>query len=167
MRYLKYHLETQSKILRVLIDQKFKRINGDHDIKVNVRIMCSTSKDIRKEIDIGNFREDLYHRLNVFEINLEPLNKRTEDIPLLIKYFSEKISKAFGISKLAIDTDNPYLLEYDWPGNVRELRNLVERIGILASDEKVEKINSIIKESLKKEVKSKFDFNEKNFFNTT
>jgi two-component system nitrogen regulation response regulator NtrX len=125
--------------------------------------MCSTSKDIRKEIDIGNFREDLYHRLNVFEINLEPLNKRTEDIPLLIKYFSEKISKAYGISKLAIDTDNPYLLEYDWPGNVRELRNLVERIGILASDEKVEKINSIIKESLKKEVKSKFDFNEKNF----
>jgi two-component system nitrogen regulation response regulator NtrX len=156
-------LETQSKILRVLIDQKFKRINGDHDIKVNVRIMCSTSKDIRKEIDIGNFREDLYHRLNVFEINLEPLSKRAEDIPLLIKYFSEKISKAYGISKLAIDTDNPYLLEYDWPGNVRELRNLVERIGILASDEKVEKINSIIKESLKKEVKSKFDFNEKNF----
>ena len=156
-------LETQSKILRVLTDQTFKRINGNHDIKVDVRIICSTSKDIRKEIDMGNFREDLYHRLNVFEINLEPLNKRIEDIPLLIKYFSEKIAKSQGIPKLAIDTDNPYLLEYDWPGNVRELRNLVERIGILAPNEKIERINSIIKESLKKDVKSKFDLSESNF----
>jgi len=156
-------LETQSKILRVLTDQTFKRINGNHDIKVDVRIICSTSKDIRKEIDMGNFREDLYHRLNVFEINLEPLNKRIEDIPLLIKYFSEKIAKSQGIAKLAIDTDNPYLLEYDWPGNVRELRNLVERIGILAPNEKIEKINSIIKESLKKDGKSQFDLNERNF----
>ena len=156
-------LETQSKILRVLTDQTFKRINGNHDIKVDVRIICSTSKDIRKEIDMGNFREDLYHRLNVFEINLEPLNKRIEDIPLLIKYFSEKIAKSQGIPKFAIDADNPYLLEYDWPGNVRELRNLVERISILAPNEKIERINSIIKESLKKDVKSKFDLNEKNF----
>ena len=106
-------LETQSKILRVLTDQKFKRINGNHDINVDVRIICTTSKDIRNEIDVGNFREDLYHRLNVFEINLEPLNKRTEDIPLLIKYFSEKISKLYGISKLEIDSNNPYLLEYE------------------------------------------------------
>ena len=156
-------LETQSKILRVLTDQTFKRINGNHDIKVDVRIICSTSKDIRKEIDMGNFREDLYHRLNVFEINLEPLNKRIEDIPLLIKYFSEKIAKSQGIPKLAIDTDNPYLLEYDWPGNVRELRNLVERIGILAPNEKIERINSIIKESLKKDVKFKFELNKNNF----
>ena len=156
-------LETQSKILRVLTDQTFKRINGNHDIKVDVRIICSTSKDIRKEIDMGNFREDLYHRLNVFEINLEPLNKRIEDIPLLIKYFSEKIAKSQGISKFAIDADNPYLLEYDRPGNVRELRNLVERIVILAPNEKIERINSIIKESLKKDIKSKFDLNENNF----
>ena len=85
-------LETQSKILRVLIDQKFKRINGNHDINVNVRIICSSSKNIKKEIELGNFREDLYHRLNVFEINVESLKKRTSDIPLLVKYFSEKIS---------------------------------------------------------------------------
>ena len=156
-------LETQSKILRVLIDQKFKRINGNQDIRVNVRIICSTSKDIRKEIDKGNFREDLYHRLNVFEINLEPLNKRVEDIPILINYFSEKIAKSYGISKLVIDSNNPYLLEYDWPGNVRELRNLVERIAILAPNEKIERINSIIKESLKKDIQSKFEFNEKTF----
>jgi len=156
-------LETQSKILRVLTDQKFKRINGDHDISVDIRIICSTSKDIRKEINLGNFREDLYHRLNVVEINLEPLSKRVEDIPLLIKYFSEKIAKSYGISKLLIDVNNPYLLEYDWPGNVRELRNLVERISILAPNENSEKIDSIIKESLKKDVKSKFDLSEKNF----
>ena len=156
-------LETQSKILRVLIDQKFKRINGDHDIKVDVRIVCSSSKDIRKEIDLGNFREDLYHRLNVFEINLEPLNKRIEDIPPLIKYFSEKITKSYGISKLQIDINNPYLFEYEWPGNIRELRNLIERIAILAPNETFEKINSIIKESLKKDVKLTFDLNEKNF----
>ena len=71
-------LETQSKILRVLIDQKFKRINGKHDINVDVRIICSTNKDLPDEIDSGNFREDLFHRLNVFNIKIEPLNKRIE-----------------------------------------------------------------------------------------
>ncbi len=141
-------LETQSKILRVLIDQKFKRINGDHDIKVNVRIICSTSKDIKNEIELGNFREDLYHRLNVFEIILEPLKRRTSDIPLLIKYFSKKISLNYNLKKLEIDTNNSYLINYDWPGNVRELRNLIERIAIL-SPNSIDKISNIIKESLK------------------
>ena len=142
-------LKTQSKILRVLIDQKFKRTKGSHDIKVDVRIICSSSKDIKKEIELGNFREDLYHRLNVFEINIDPLNKRTSDIPLLVKYFSEKISSSYNLKKLAIDTDNRYLLNYEWPGNVRELRNLIERIAIL-SPVSNEKILNIIKESLKK-----------------
>ena len=141
-------LETQSKILRVLIDQKFKRIDGDHDIKVNVRIICSSSKNIKKEIELGNFREDLYHRLNVFEINLEPLKKRTSDIPLLIEYFSNKIALNYNLKKLDIDINNSYLLNYDWPGNVRELRNLIERIAILSPDTN-EKISNIIKESLK------------------
>ena len=118
-------LDTQSKILRVLIDQKFKRINGDHDIKVDVRIICSSSKDIKHEIEIGNFREDLYHRLNVFEINIEPLKNRVSDIPFLIEYFSEKISRNYNLKKLNIDTNDNYLLNYDWPGNVRELRNLI------------------------------------------
>ena len=142
-------LETQSKILRVLIDQKFKRINGNHDINVDVRIICSSSKDIKKEIKDGNFREDLYHRLNVFEINVESLKDRVSDIPLLVKYFSEKISKIYNLKKMNIDTNNNYLLNYDWPGNVRELRNLIERIGILSPDTS-EKISNIIKESLKK-----------------
>ena len=141
-------LETQSKILRVLIDQKFKRINGVHDINVDVRIICSSSKDIKEEIEHGNFREDLYHRLNVFEINIEPLKKRISDIPLLVKYFSEKISTNYNLKKLDIDTNNTYLLNYDWPGNVRELRNLIERIAIL-SPENEDKISNIIKESLK------------------
>jgi two-component system nitrogen regulation response regulator NtrX len=131
-----------------LIDQKFKRINGDHDIKVNVKIICSTNKDIRKEINLGNFREDLFHRLNVFEINIEPLSKRISDIPILIEYFSKKISSHYNLKKLDIDSDNQYLINYSWPGNVRELRNLIERIAILSPDSS-DKISNIIKESLK------------------
>ena len=141
-------LATQSKILRVLIDQKFKRINSTHDINVDVRIICSSSKDIKKEIELGNFREDLYHRINVFEINIEPLKNRISDIPLLVKYFSEKISSDYNLKKLDIDTNNNYLLNYDWPGNVRELRNLIERIAILSPNTN-NKISNIIKESLK------------------
>ena len=141
-------LETQSKILRVLIDQKFKRINGNHDINVNVRIICSSSKNIKNEILSGNFREDLFHRLNVFQIDVEPLNKRVSDIPLLIDYFSKKISESYNLKKFNIDTNNHYLINYYWPGNVRELRNLIERIAILAPDNE-EKISAIIKESLK------------------
>ena len=141
-------LETQSKILRVLIDQKFKRINGNHDISVNVRIICTSSKDIKNEIEIGNFREDLYHRLNVFEINIEPLKNRISDIPLLIDYFSKKIALSYNLKKLNIDANNKYLLQYDWPGNVRELRNLIERIAILLPNSD-DKISNIIKESLK------------------
>jgi len=141
-------LETQSKILRVLIDQKFKRINSNHDINVDVRIICSSSKDIKKEIELGNFREDLYHRLNVFEIKVDSLKNRISDIPLLVRYFSEKISSNYKLKKLDIDTNNSYLLNYDWPGNVRELRNLIERIAIL-SPEGSDKIYNIIKESLK------------------
>ena len=141
-------LETQSKILRVLIDQKFKRINGSHDINVDVRIICSSGKDIKREIEIGNFREDLYHRLNVFEINIEPLTKRISDIPDLVAYFSKKFCSSYNLKKLNIDINNKYLLSYDWPGNVRELRNLIDRIAILSPDND-DKISNIIKESLK------------------
>ncbi len=141
-------LDIQSKILRVLTDQKFKRVNGSNDVSVNVRLICSSSKDLKKEIELGNFREDLFHRLNVFEINVEPLNQRISDIPLLIKYFSKKISENYNINELDIDEDNTYILNHDWHGNVRELRNLIERIAILQPDTK-EKISNIIKESLK------------------
>ena len=153
-------LETQSKILRVLIDQKFKRINGDHDIKVNVRIICSTNKNIYQEIKRGNFREDLFHRLNVFNINIDPLNKRLEDVPLLIEYFSEKISKNYNLKKFNLKSHINYLTSYSWPGNVRELRNLIERIAILSPGNSDEKISNIIKESLKYTNDNKFDVSE-------
>ncbi len=152
-------LETQSKILRVLIDQKFKRINGKHDINVDVRIICSTNKDLSYEIQIGNFREDLFHRLNVFNIKIEPLNKRSTDIPLLIQYFMEKLSDLYNIKKIEIKDYN-FLLSYDWPGNVRELRNLVERIIILSPGQNQDKINEIIKESLSKTSSHEFNISE-------
>ena len=141
-------LDIQSKILRVLIDQKFKRINGNSDIIVDVRLICSSSKDLKNEIEMGNFREDLYHRINVFKINIEPLSQRISDIPLLIKYFSKKISESYNIKELDIDENNDYILNHNWKGNVRELRNLIERIAILQPENK-EKISNIIKESLK------------------
>ena len=141
-------LDIQSKILRVLTDQKFKRLNGNNDINVDVRLICSSSKDLKEEIKIGNFREDLYHRLNVFEINVKSLNERISDIPLLIKYFSKKISQNYNIKELEIDDNDTYILNHNWQGNVRELRNLIERIAILQPDSK-EKVSNIIKESLK------------------
>ena len=103
-------LDIQSKILRVLIDQKFKRLNGNSDINVDVRIICSSSKDLKEEVKIGNFREDLYHRLNVFEIIIKSLNERISDIPLLIKYFSKKISQNYNIKELEIDENDSYIL---------------------------------------------------------
>tara|TARA_B100001027_G_scaffold19124_1_gene11457 strand:- start:514 stop:1869 length:1356 start_codon:yes stop_codon:yes gene_type:complete len=143
-------LSIQSKILRVLTDQKFKRVNGNNDINVDARLICSSSKDLKKEIELGNFREDLFHRLNVFEINVKPLSERISDIPLLINYFSDKISEGYNIKKLDIDENNSYILNHEWHGNVRELRNLIERIAILQPNTQ-EKISSIIKESLKSE----------------
>ena len=141
-------LETQAKILRVLIDQKFKRLNGVNEINVNVRIISTTSKDIREEITRGNFREDLYHRLNVVPIILPALEKRLEDIPLLLNYFSKKISELNGIGIVKFDTNFNLFYTCKWPGNVRELRNLVERISILAVNEKNININNLVKDSL-------------------
>jgi len=152
-------LETQSKILRIVIDQKFKRINGNHDIKVDVRIVCSTSKEIKKEILQGNFREDLFHRLNVFNITIDPLSKRIEDIPLLIDYFVKEICKNYNRKEFKITNSN-YLLSYNWPGNVRELRNLIERIAILETGNDNEKILEIIKESLSKSSEEIFSITE-------
>ena len=148
-------LETQSKILRVMIDQKFKRLNGNHDVKVDVRIFCSTSKDMSTEIKNGNFREDLFHRLNVFNIKIDPLTNRIEDIPLLIDYFIENICNTYSYKKFSIQ-DNNYLFNYDWPGNVRELRNLIERIAILSPGDSQDKIINIIKESLSRSLDENF-----------
>ncbi len=143
-------LDTQAKILRVLIDQKFKRINGSGDIFVNTRIISSTSKDLKNEVAIGNFREDLYHRLNVVPIEIPTLSARSEDIPLLIKYFQKKVSEINGIPEINLNTDDNLLYTYNWPGNVRELRNLVERVSILSQNENKANVGRLLHEILNK-----------------
>ena len=150
-------LETQAKILRILMDQKFKRINGKEDIYVNVRIISSTSKDLKNEIILGNFREDLYHRLNVVPIDLPSLSSRTGDIPLLIKYFQKKISEINGIPEIEINVDDDLLFSYQWPGNVRELRNLVERISILSQNENKTNVGRLLHEILSKNSSDSID----------
>ena len=140
--------ETQANVLRVLIDQKFKRLNGSKNINVNIRLISSTSKDLNELVKKNKFREDLYHRLNVIPIELSDLNSRTEDIPELIKYFKEKLSEINGVQQPKIDITNDNLFTYDWPGNVRELRNLVERITILSSNETQSNINKLIEDIL-------------------
>ena len=141
-------LETQAKILRVLIDQKFRRLNGTNEINVNVRIISTSSKNIREEVDKGNFREDLYHRLNVVPIYLPALKDRSEDIPDLLNYFSKKIAELNGINETKLDTELDLFYKYEWPGNVRELRNLVERISILSLNEKKSNVNQLIQDAL-------------------
>ena len=152
-------VETQANILRVLIDQKFKRLNGKKDINVNIRIISSTSKDLLQEVSSGSFREDLFHRLNVVPIELTSLSNRTEDIPELIQYFKKKISDLNGVQEVAIDTKNDKFYTYNWPGNVRELRNLVERITILSVNESKEKINSMIDDILSRKTSSEKEIN--------
>ena len=140
--------ETQANVLRVLIDQKFKRINGSKNINVNIRLISSTSMNLKQLVKENKFREDLFHRLNVMPIELNPLSSRTEDIPSLINYFKTKLAEINGVQKPNIDIKNDSLYTYSWPGNVRELRNLVERITILSSNESKEKINQLINDIL-------------------
>tara|TARA_B100000767_G_scaffold259132_1_gene268611 strand:- start:789 stop:2156 length:1368 start_codon:yes stop_codon:yes gene_type:complete len=146
--------DIQSNILRTLIDQKFKRINGTKDIYVNIRIISSTSKDLKKLIDEKNFREDLFHRLNVVPINLPSLQSRAEDIPLLIKYFKKKVAEMNGVQESEIDENNDLLYSYDWPGNVRELRNLIERVTILSVHEDKKDTNKLLTDILKENPES-------------
>ncbi len=140
--------ETQANVLRVLIDQKFKRLNGSKDVNVNIRLISSTSKNLSNLVKNNKFREDLFHRLNVMPIELTSLNSRTEDIPLLIEYFKEKLSEINGVQEPKIDIKNDNLYTYDWPGNVRELRNLIERITILSANETKSNIDKLIEDIL-------------------
>ena len=152
----------QSNILRTLIDQKFKRINGTKDIYVNIRIISSTSKDLKKLIDEKKFREDLYHRLNVVPINLPSLQSRAEDIPLLIKYFKKKVAEINGVQEAEIDDNNDLLYSYNWPGNVRELRNLIERVTILSLHEDKKDTNKLLTDILKENPKNSNNDNSLN-----
>ena len=128
-------LAAQAKVLRALEENKIQRVGSQKDISVDVRVIAATNKDLKKEIDIGNFREDLYHRLAVIMVEVPELSKRKNDIPPLIEHFSKLISNEQGIEKKQFDKDSIKLLEeYNWSGNIRELRNVIERLIILGGN---------------------------------
>ncbi len=129
-------LSAQAKVLRALQESKVSRVGSDKDIKVDVRVIAATNKNLKKEIEAGKFREDLYHRLAVILIEVPALNDRREDIPLLIEFFTSKISQEQGATQKKFAPKAISLLQkYDWTGNIRELRNVVERLIILGGDE--------------------------------
>ncbi len=129
-------LAAQAKVLRALQENLIQRVGADKDIKVNVRVIAATNKNLKKEIAEVRFREDLYHRLAVIIINVPSLNDRRDDIPILIEHFSEKIAEEQGNSQKEFSKEAIKLLqEYDWTGNIRELRNVVERLIILGGNE--------------------------------
>lgn len=129
-------LSAQAKVLRALQESMIQRVGAEKDIKVDVRVIAATNKDLKKEIEDGRFREDLYHRLAVILIKVPALNDRRDDIPILINHFAEKIATEQGTAQKKFSEDAVKLLqEYDWTGNIRELRNVVERLIILGSSE--------------------------------
>ncbi len=125
-------MDAQAKVLRAIETREFQRVGGSKNIKVDVRIIAATNKDLQEEVRKGNFREDLFYRLNVIPLRVPPLRERKEDIPLLVRHFLELIAAEYGKTPKAISEDAlKSLSTYDWPGNVRELRNLVERLVIM------------------------------------
>lgn len=129
-------LSAQAKVLRALQENKITRVGSDKDIHVNVRVVTATNKNIKKEIENNNFREDLYHRLSVILIHVPTLNERPEDIPLLAEYFNSLICNEYGMSKKIIKEDAiDELKKIRWTGNIREFRNVLERLIILCKDE--------------------------------
>jgi len=135
--------ESQGRILRVLVEQRFRRVGGDTDVQVDVRVVSSTSRDLREEIAVGRFREDLFHRLNVVPLRVPGLSERRDDIALLATYFIERLSEASGLPKRVLGEDAVATLQvHDWPGNVRQLRNNIERLLILASGDPSEVITA-------------------------
>ncbi|MEO1012326.1 MAG: sigma-54 dependent transcriptional regulator, partial [Bacteroidota bacterium] len=132
-------LSAQAKVLRALQENKISRVGTDKDIKVDVRVIAATNKNLKKEIEEGRFREDLYHRLAVILVKVPALNDRRDDIPLLITHFAKKIASEQGISPKSFSQKAVKLLKtYDWTGNIRELRNVVERLIILGGEEVTE-----------------------------
>ncbi len=128
-------LAAQAKVLRVLQENKLSRVGSDVDIKVDVRVIAATNKDLRKEIEAGNFREDLYHRLSVIVIKVPSLDERKSDIPLLIDYFVEQVCNETALPRKTFSQEAvQYLTERSWKGNIRELRNVVERLLILGDE---------------------------------
>jgi transcriptional regulator with PAS, ATPase and Fis domain len=128
-------LSAQSKVLRALQENKITRVGGDKDIKVNVRIVAATNKDLKQEIQQKKFREDLYHRIGVILIHVPPLKERKEDIPLLVDKFLDDISNEYSSKKSTIEDKAIGILQsFEWTGNIRELRNVMERLVIMCGD---------------------------------
>jgi transcriptional regulator with GAF, ATPase, and Fis domain len=134
-------LSAQAKVLRALQENKITRVGGEKDMKVNVRILAATNKDLKKEIAAGNFREDLYHRLSVIVIKVPSLNERKEDLPLLANHFLQQIADEYGQPKKNINSPAlKALQQHDWTGNIREFRNVIERLIIFSGDTIDEKV---------------------------
>jgi two-component system nitrogen regulation response regulator NtrX len=131
-------LKTQAKVLRILQEQRFERVGGTRTIQVNVRVLAATNKDLEKEIENGNFRADLFYRLNVVPVHVPPLRERLADIPLLVAEFvADNARKGLGTKEFSPGALQ-VMLQHDWPGNIRELRNFVERVMILSPQESVD-----------------------------
>lgn len=139
-------LELQPKLLRVIQDGEFERLGGSRTVKVDVRIIAATNRNLEEEVRKGRFREDLWYRLNIFPITVPPLRERKEDIPLLVDFFVHKISKRLGKSIESIPTAVMYALQnYHWPGNIRELENVLERAVINSSGRKLRLVDDLVK----------------------
>ncbi len=141
-------LSAQAKVLRALQEKRISRVGSDKDVSVDVRVIAATNKNLKAEIERGNFREDLYHRLSVIIIHIPPLRERSEDIPLLVEYFADNICREHGIARKSISPEGiEELSNMPWRGNVRELRNVVERLVILGGDQiSVEDIHAYVSE---------------------
>jgi two-component system nitrogen regulation response regulator NtrX len=135
--------ESQGRILRVLVEQRFRRVGGANDVQVDVRVISSTSRDLREEISAGRFREDLFHRLNVVPVRVPGLSERREDIAELVDHFIDRIAEASSLPRRVLGEDAVATLQvHNWPGNVRQLRNNVERLMILATGDPSEVISA-------------------------
>jgi two-component system nitrogen regulation response regulator NtrX len=138
-------LSTQAKVLRVIETQEFQRVGGSRNIKVDVRIISATNKDLMDEVKKGNFREDLFYRLNVIPIIVPPLRERRDDIPALVEHFLDYFAVEYGQRPKRITPDGLAMIEaYDWPGNIRELRNVIERLVIMTSSNIITAKNIVI-----------------------
>ncbi|WP_026475917.1 sigma-54-dependent transcriptional regulator [Alkaliphilus transvaalensis] len=157
-------LGMQVKLLRVLQEKEIERIGGTQPIKIDVRVVAATNRDLFSMVEEGRFREDLYYRLNVIPIQLPPLRERKEDIPLLVNYFLEKFSQEVGKGKIMLeDGVAEKLLQYQWKGNIRELENVIERMVILSDGNKIT-VNNLPKEILVAEIREEFLLPENGLF---
>ena len=153
-------LEIQSKLLRILTDQKFKRLGSNVTIKVNFKLICSSSTELKREVITGNFREDLFHRINVINFYLPNLVDRGSDIPILCEYFYKKFKDSNANFKTLVKSYDLFY-KHKWPGNVRELRNLIERIAILGNED-IEGTNKILYDHFSKDIKKLDNSNTEN-----